>query len=187
MTMITRMTGIARSSGDPEVLSTGPSARSPSDRLARALGWISIGLGLVELLAAPRVTRALGLEGKERMVRACGAREIAAGVMSLSVSPRPGIAARIAGDALDLASLAAARRRDNPKKNNVDLALAAVLGVTLLDIVCHQGLRARHQRPRVGGRDYSDRSGLPKGIEASRGLARRDAPTADDGAPAMAI
>ena len=41
-----------------------------------------------------------------------------------------------------------AMRHDNPKRDNVGIALAAVLGVTLLDIIGAQGVTARHSRPR---------------------------------------
>lgn len=141
------------------------------DRLARALGWFSIGLGLAELIAPGRLTRALGMEGSEALVRAYGAREIGAGVLSLSVDKTVGIQSRVVGDVLDIATLATGFRDDNPKRNNVGIALAAVIGVTLLDIVCAQGLTARHKRDHGQSRDYSDRSGWPRGIEASRGAA----------------
>jgi hypothetical protein len=55
MNIISRLTDIARSPSDPEVLSKGPNVRGPSDRLYRALGWFSIALGLTELLAARRM------------------------------------------------------------------------------------------------------------------------------------
>ncbi len=55
------------------------------DQLARALGWFSIGLGVVEFFAPRRVTETLGMEGRETLVRAFGVREILAGIMSLSV------------------------------------------------------------------------------------------------------
>ena len=51
MTYISRLSDITRSKGDPKVLRTGPSSLGSADRLARGLGWYSIGLGLVELLA----------------------------------------------------------------------------------------------------------------------------------------
>jgi hypothetical protein len=177
MNVMTKVSSIARSSGDPEVLSAGANARGGADRLARALGWFSIGLGALELMAPGSLSRALGMEGrgKSAMIRAFGAREIAAGVLSLSIDAKPGIASRVAGDALDIAALLSARRADNPKQRNVDLALAAVMTVTMVDILCMRGLRASHNRPRDEWRDYSDRSGLPRGVEASRGLAREGA------------
>ena len=66
------ISNIARSKGDPKILHSGPSSLGAADRMAKALGWFSIGLGLTELIAAERITRALGMEGKEALVRAYG-------------------------------------------------------------------------------------------------------------------
>jgi hypothetical protein len=173
MTMLVRAADIARSPGDPKVQETGPSSLGTSDSLARALGWFSIGLGAVQLLAAPRVTEALGLQGHETLVRAYGAREIATGMMCLSTNPVPGVASRIAGDALDIATLLAAQGRDNPRQGNARLALAAVIGITVLDVVCHQALTARHGRPSAPPREYRNRSGFPQGVAAARAAAAR--------------
>ena len=82
-----RISNIARSPGDPKVISTGPSSFGASDRMARNLGWFSLGLGALEILAPERITRALGMEGKESLVRAYGFREVAAGNL-LSRPPR---------------------------------------------------------------------------------------------------
>ncbi|MBC9206392.1 hypothetical protein IBL26_06055 [Roseomonas aerophila] len=158
----------ARSPGDPRVISTGPGTLASPDQLARGLGWFSIGLGMLELFGAHRVARTLGLEGSEWMIRACGAREIGSGVACLSVNPAPGVAARIAGDALDIATLAVAAQQDDPRRGNAQLALLAVLGITVLDVICHQGLTARHARQPGPGRDYRDRSGFPKGLAHAR-------------------
>jgi hypothetical protein len=50
-----------------------------------------------------------------------------------------------------------------------------VAGITLLDIVAYAGVKAAHRRdPSSSDRDYSKRSGFPKGAQASRGLARKD-------------
>jgi len=48
--------------------------------------------------------------------------------------PTGRVLACVAGDALDLATLGTALRADNPKGRNVWIALAAVAGVTALDI-----------------------------------------------------
>jgi hypothetical protein len=172
MNAITRITNIARSPGDPKVLSKGPSSLGSPDRLARGLGWFSIGLGLAELFASRPLARALGMEGGEWLLRGYGAREITAGILSLSVNPMPGITSRVAGDALDIATLLAADRYENPKRENVRVALLAVIGVTLLDIVCTAGLQARHGRGRAEPRTYRDRSGFPQGLSQARGAAR---------------
>jgi len=171
---LTNITGITRSEGDPRVEHKGPSSLSGADRLARALGWFSVGLGIAELVAPGRLARTLGLEDKEGLIRAYGARELASAVPTLSIDKPVGLAARIAGDALDLGTLATGLHRDNPKWRNAAIATALVAGITLLDIAALKGVKAAHRREPGGGRDYSDRSGLPKGREASRGLARKD-------------
>jgi hypothetical protein len=172
---LTKLTGIARSEGDPLVEEKGPSSLTGPDRLARALGWFSVGLGITELVAPGRLARTLGLESKEGLIRAYGARELASAVPTLSVDKQIGLAARIGGDALDLATLAQALGKDNPKRRNAAIATAMVAGITLLDIVAYGGVKAAHRRDREGAQsDYSDRSGLPRGTGASRGLARKD-------------
>lgn len=165
---------IARSEGDPKVQRKGPSSLTGPDRLARALGWFSIGLGITELVAPGRIARTLGLEGKEGLIRAYGARELASAVPTLSVDKQVGLASRIGGDALDLGTLAVALRPDNPQRHNAAIATALVLGITLLDILAYSGTKAVHSREPGSGRDYSDRTGLPRGPQASRGLARKD-------------
>lgn len=171
---LTNLTGIARSPGDPRIERKGPSSMTGADRLARALGWFSIGLGVAELVAPGKLARSLGLDGKEGLIRGYGARELASAVPTLSIDKPVGLAARIGGDVLDLATLATALHGDNPKRRNAAVATALVLGITLLDIVAYNGVKAVHRREPDSDRDYSDRSGLPRGAAASRGLARAD-------------
>jgi hypothetical protein len=163
MSLFSKIANITRSPGDPQVIESGPSMVSSSDRLAKKLGWFSIGLGLAELLGANSIARGLGMRGREGLVRLFGVREIMAGVMCLSTEKHVGIWSRVAGDALDLTALLSTRDSRNPKRGNVDLALFAVAGITLLDIIAAEGLAARHSRGRGGQRDYSDRSGLRGG------------------------
>ena len=163
---------IARSQGDPQLIRSGPSSLSSSDKLARALGWFSIGLGLAEIVAPERFTRALGMRGDETVVRACGIREIASGILSLSIEKQAGLWSRVAGDGLDLVTLMSGLREDNPKRDNVAIAMTMVLGVTVLDLVGAQATSARHARNRGQRRLYYDRSGFPKGLAAARGAAK---------------
>jgi hypothetical protein len=142
--------------------------------LAKGLGWFSIALGLTELLAPRKVTRALGMEGHEGLVQAYGLREIASGAGILaSDQPAPWVWSRVAGDALDMATLASGLNDNNPKRDNVALALAAVGGITALDWATAASLTnggtRRLARP---VRDYSNRSGMPRPPEAMRGAAR---------------
>jgi hypothetical protein len=168
---MTYISNIARSDGDPKVLRSGPSSLGPSDRVAKALGWFSLGLGVTELIAPRYITRALGMEGKEGLVRTYGAREIGSGILSLSPDKQAGLWGRVAGDALDIATLLTALRDDNPKRDNVSIALATVLGVTLVDIIAAEGTTVRHSAHHGERRLYRERSGFPKGVQAARGAA----------------
>ena len=151
---------------------TGRGAHSGYEGLARGLGWFSIGLGLAELVIPDRFCRTLGLEGQEVLVRAYGAREIMAGVAILaSHDPTPWIWARVGGDAVDLVTLAAGFRTDSPKGDNLALATAAVVGVTVLDVVCASGLMADKRLPPPNAFDYRSRTGFPKSPVAMRGVA----------------
>jgi hypothetical protein len=115
---------------------------TPSER-ARGLGWFSIGLGLCELFGGRRLARALGLEGRERLIRLYGLREIATGVGIFVSGERAGwLWARVAGDALDLLTLGAALQADNPKRRNAVIAAGNVAAVTALDVITARQLRA---------------------------------------------
>jgi hypothetical protein len=144
-----------------------------ADRVARGLGWFSIGLGLAELIAPGRLGRALGLEGRERLLQAYGGREIGAGIWALSDTPAPAIWSRVAGDLVDLATLGAGLRgADEGQSRNAWIALAAVAGITVVDLLTAASLVAEQSERRgETGRDYSDRSGFPGGLARARGAA----------------
>jgi hypothetical protein len=160
----------------------GPSSRNGADASAHAvaqgLGWFSIGLGVTELIAPGQLARFLGMEERTELIRAYGAREIMTGIGILSQQdPTPWLWGRVAGDAVDLATLAPGLRADNPSHRNVIVAVAAVAGVTMLDAVCAQRLsrqrRARAAaRRRLRARGYGNRRGMPHPPEAMRGAAR---------------
>ncbi len=103
-------------------------------KLARFLGWFSIGLGLTEIFAADPLGEFLGTKRKG-ILRGFGAREIMAGVGILTnPRPAPWLWARVAGDALDLGALGALCTSDNPQRNNVLISIGTVAGVTALDL-----------------------------------------------------
>jgi hypothetical protein len=148
-------------------------ADSATDTLARGLGVFSIALGVAEVIAPRALARALGMDGHETLIRAYGLREIASGIGILAAEdPTPWMWGRVAGDALDVATLMPGLDRDNPQRGNVALALAAVGGVTALDIYCSQTLSREDVTPQPPLRDYSDRSGLPRPPDQMRGAAR---------------
>lgn len=144
-----------------------------TDRVARGLGWFSLALGVAEIVAPGRLARALGLEGRERLLQAYGGREIGAGLWALSDTPAPAIWSRVAGDLVDLATLAAGiREGDEEQRRNAWIALVAVAGITAVDILTAASLTAEQSERRgEPGRDYSDRSGFPRGIAQARGTA----------------
>src|SRR4051812_41122182 len=180
--LLSKTSQIARSPGDPQVIEVGPSSLKPADKLGRALGWASFGLGALELFAPKAVTRWLGMEGREGLIRAYGVRELGAGVLCLSTNSDAGAYSRAAGDVLDLATLATAYREDNPKKRNVAIAMAAVAAITVADAAAGRAIRNLHKR-KGPVRDYSDRSGFPKGIAYSRGKAAGAIPDEFKAAP----
>ncbi|HEX2561408.1 hypothetical protein [Phenylobacterium sp.] len=101
----------------------------------RALGVLSIGIGLAACVAPQRLARMIGLDADPGMMSAFGAREIAAGSGLLSpVEPGPWLWMRVGGDVMDLAALGGAVKRDNPRRA-VAAAVAAVVGViTIIDL-----------------------------------------------------
>lgn len=163
---------IVRTKGDPKILEGGPSLGRPEDRLARALGWFSIGLGALELLAPRRITETLGMEGHETLVRSFGIREMVSGIMSLSVDKNAGLWARVGGDGLDAAALLSGLTPDNPKKANIALALAMIGGIAMLDYRAAQDTAPKRPSPNARRKLYPNRSGFPKGLPAARDRAK---------------
>lgn len=114
-----------------------------AERLARGLGWFSIGLGLAEVFAPGGIAKISGVSRKNTgLIRLLGLREIAHGVGIFSQGRRPTEAlwARVVGDALDLACMGAAFASPKTKKGRLAFATANVLAVTALDVLCAQQL-----------------------------------------------
>ena len=114
---------------------------------AKFLGYFSIGLGLVELVAARRLTAILGLPIPAAVIRGFGARELAAGLGVLTYPDNPGpVWARVGGDVLDVAVLASGLGRDNPNRGVAVGATLAVLAITAVDVACAAALQQRQGR-----------------------------------------
>jgi len=149
------------------------------ERLARGLGWFSIGLGLAELLLPRTLARATGMRGRETLLQVYGLREVATGLGILAArDPAPWVWGRVAGDALDLATLGSALDDANPSRAGSAAAFAAVAGVTLLDAACARALTTMPAPLRRY--DYSDRSGLPLPAAEMRGAALDDFEAPED-------
>jgi hypothetical protein len=105
--------------------------------LAVFLGLFSIGLGLAELCLTRATARTTGVHWPG-LLRGYGVREIVSGVGILTADrPAFWLWSRVGGDAIDLATLAAAYSdagRDD--RTRILASAAAVLGVTALDVLC---------------------------------------------------
>lgn len=135
--------------------------------LAQGLGWFSIAIGVAQVLAPHRVTRATGLHGHERLVSTYGMREIATGIGLLTAKdPTPWVWGRVGGDALDLGTLAAGVA--GPDRERSGVAFLATLGIAALDVACALALR-RPSGPAMAA--FRRRSGLPRPPGAMRGAA----------------
>ena len=149
------------------------SSLSGADALVRGIGLFSLGLGVAELVAPGKIAKTFGLEGKEGLLRAFGAREIASGIGTLSTDPQPALWSRVAGDFADMATLAFGTRSGNEDaKRNALIGIGAVAGIAALDAFAAT-LMSKRGGDRPPPADYSDRSGLPLGVEASRGYYRQ--------------
>jgi len=148
-------------------------SRSVHDEIAKGLGYFSIALGLAEIVAPGAICRAAGIAGQEGVVRDYGTREIATGVAILaSHDPTPWIWGRVVGDALDIATVAAAPSNRRDGEDRRWWTVGALIAVTALDAFTAKCLTAEKGGVKTARADYSDRSGFPKGIEWARGAAR---------------
>ncbi|HKG22897.1 MAG TPA: cyclase/dehydrase, partial [Blastocatellia bacterium] len=118
---------------------------SGEERIATGLGWFSIGLGLAEVLAPRGLARLIGIRGDHPILfRALGVREILSGVGILTERrPAGWVWSRVGGDAMDLSLLGVALASSDNDRGRVALAMAAVLGVTALDMYDSQKLGAK--------------------------------------------
>lgn len=107
-------------------------------QLATALGWFSIGLGVAQVAVPGALARLIGIRDKAKtrsVMRAMGLREISHGAAILrQPSSSAAVWSRVAGDVLDLTLLgrAASNRRNDGRR--IASAMAAVLGVAVLDV-----------------------------------------------------
>lgn len=109
-------------------------------RLGLGLGFFSIAIAAVELLAPRRVTRALDAEGHEGLVKAFGARELLAGAnLLMAPAHATNVWNRVGGDVMDIAAAGAAVRH-NPRNRAAWGALAFVVSALALDVWVARGL-----------------------------------------------
>jgi hypothetical protein len=114
--------------------------RDEVQRWGRGLGWMSLGLGVVQLAAPDTVRRISGVDDSSTsrtVVPLVGARELvhAAGLL---MSRRKGVWAwtRVVGDAMDLASLGVAiAHRAGRRRRRLVGVTGAVVAITAVDLL----------------------------------------------------
>lgn len=118
-----------------------------TERTERGSRWFNIGVGLAEIAATRLVSKAIQLERKPGLLRLFGGREMATGVGILGRGRRaPWVWARVAGDVVDLLSLGSAllSTRRSKARRRIATALAAVAGVTALDLMHGRRMSKAH-------------------------------------------
>lgn len=174
-------------------LRSAPPRNAGVHALARGLGFFSLALGLAELAMPRRVARVaeMGeldgagglrhlagqtpLPSSQTLVRAYGLREVGVGAGLLTTAdPEPWVWGRVAGDLLDIATVALAPRRRTLFGNSGGSrmgTLVALVAVTALDVYCAEALRRERMDRQARPHDWSGRSGFPESAEAMRGAA----------------
>ncbi|MFG3555734.1 SRPBCC family protein [Micromonospora sp. NPDC047557] len=155
-------------------LATGEATKAGQDevqRRGRGLGWMSLGLGVAQLAAPDTVRRISGVDDSptsRAVVPLVGARELihAAGLLT---SRRKGMWAwtRVAGDAMDLASLGLAiAHRGGRRRRRLLVVTGAIVGITVVDLLTAvQATRAKRSGSAPAGRGV--RRGGPMELTAT--------------------
>jgi uncharacterized membrane protein len=111
---------------------------TPDDRLAKLLGWASLGLGVPQLTIPGQVARALAVGTGQRQrvtIMAVGGRELAAAAGLLARPHAAWLWGRVAGDAMDLTLLGRAiKNHDGRGLGRTVTAFGAVVGITAADL-----------------------------------------------------
>jgi uncharacterized membrane protein len=133
-------------------MSTVTVRRRDRDPLAVSLGWFSIGLGAMQVVAPRLMCKLVGASGEGRsktLMRLFGLRELASGTGILTQArPTAFLWSRVGGDGLDLAALGLLAARN--RKARTALALANVAAVTVPDVYESLFLSRKRGEPVAG-------------------------------------
>ena len=133
---------------------TPPAYGSTEIALARGLGLLSIGLGLIDTFGRRSVARKTGLPN-EPLIALYGLREIVSGIgLVVARDPMPWVWARVGGDALDLGTLATGVSPRNPERQGALVGLLMVAALTAVDVALaarlHAAAEEQASRPLAG-------------------------------------
>lgn len=142
-----------------ELRGEGPAGQAEQG-LSYFLSLFSLGLGAAQVAAPAELARLIGAPDSEKarsLMRLVGARELISGFGLLAQPDNPAWKwLRAGGDIMDIALLSAAMSSPDADKGRLTAALAAVLGITALDI--------------GGGVQQTDLSHLPGPLSALSGV-----------------
>ena len=125
--------------------------RRDDSTVGRALGWLSLGLGIAAMFRSRSLGAAIGMESHEGALKMAGARELVAATGLLgSGNPTPWLWSRVVGDVMDLAMLGGAAVQ-GARRNRALAALGVVAAVTAVDIGASVSVTRRKQLRRYGG------------------------------------
>jgi uncharacterized membrane protein len=103
-------------------------------RVAKGLGWFSIGLGLAEILAPKQLAKMIGVQPHPGLFAALGAREIMSGLgILVQKHPTASMWARVAGDLVDLSLAGVAFSQRETDREKLSASTAMALGITAVD------------------------------------------------------
>jgi len=126
--------------------------RRDRDPLAVTLGWFSLGLGTLQVIAPRLMCKLVGASGKGRsgtLMRLFGLRELASGAGILTQARPTGFLwSRVGGDALDVMALGVVAARN--RKLRTALALANVAAVAVPDVYESLFLARKRGEPVAG-------------------------------------
>lgn len=124
--------------------------------LTRGIACVSLGCGVAKLAAPKRVARTLGVApNQSNLLRLLGLRQLVIAAGLWRGHPTAFHWARVGGDALDLALLATALRRRPSHRKRILTALAAVAGITAIDVAAAVRSRRNPARPPSGAAEIN--------------------------------
>jgi uncharacterized membrane protein len=124
-----------------------PSDSSKGQGLAGLLGLFGLGLGLVQVLAPRELLAFIGVrphDSRVNLVRLVGVRELMSGAGILinqdSKAKNNWVWGRVAGDVMDIAAISAVMNSRGSDQGRLMAVLAAVAGVTAMDVLAGRQL-----------------------------------------------
>jgi hypothetical protein len=115
-------------------------------QMARGLGWFSLGLGALEVAAAPKLGKMFGVKHKASTFRTLGTRELGHGfaILRKKIPSHRAVFSRVIGDIIDAGAFANAMRHPRARRGRIAGAIAFVAAAGIVDylVACSLARRA---------------------------------------------